>query len=146
MAGRKSFVTIDAGSYGLPDSRPRPPASLGEAERRVFCDLIASCPAGQFQASDTPLLCRWAELSVLCEVAMAEMTAHGVVDGDKPSAWFGVYQQSVRSLALMAMRLRLGPQSRTRFSPKTRPQSMSFFDKQRLEGRHDGEEDQSNAH
>jgi phage terminase small subunit len=139
MAGRKSFTTIDAVTYGLPNPRLTPPANLGEAEKRVFVDLVTSCPSGQFQPSDMALLCLWATTTVQLEQAAGELAAGGMVVDEKPSPWFTIQQQCARTLALLALRLRLGPQSRSRMAPKTRPAALSYYDRQRLEGDHDGE-------
>ena len=52
----------------------------------------------------------------MCEVAAAEMAKTGMVDGETPSAWFTIYQQNLKLLALLALRLRIGPQCRSVFS------------------------------
>jgi phage terminase small subunit len=147
MAGRKPFKTIDVVTFGLPDSRLQPPASLKDPERRVFVDLIASCPSGQFAASDMALLCLWATTTVQLEQAAAEMAAGGMVTTDgKVSPWFTIQQQAARTLALLALRLRLGPQSRTRMAPKTAVGPMSYYDRTRFEERDDGQDEAAETH
>jgi Phage terminase, small subunit len=146
--GRKPFTAVertDTVSYGLPDPRLRPPASLGEAERRVFIDLVTSCPSGQFAPSDTPMLALWATITVQLEQAAGELAAGGMVVDGKASAWFDVQQRAAKTLAMLALRLRLSPQSRTRMAPKTKPAALSYYDRQRLEGG-DGEDDADEAH
>jgi len=118
----------------LPNPRLRPPASLPDPERQAFVKLMASCPAGQFQASDMPLLCLWATVTVQLEQAAGELARGGMVVDAKPSPWFQIQQQAARTLALLALRLRLGPQSRTRMAPKKKPSSLSYYDLQRLGG------------
>jgi phage terminase small subunit len=145
--GRSPYVVTDATSFGEPNQRLKPPASLGEPEKRVFLDLILACPSGQFQASDLPLLARYCELVALCEQAMAEMTAGGMVAADgKPSPWFSIYTQSVKALTGLAMRLRLGPQSRAFKAPKRTAAPTSFYDRMTLmEGDDDGDEEEAEA-
>jgi hypothetical protein len=147
--GRRSFEVTDAVAYGLPSPRLRPPSGFGEAERRAFVDLVASAPASQFQPVDLPLLIRWAELVVMCETAAGEMTKSGMIDtddkGSRPGAWFVVYMQSVKALALLALRLRVGPQCRSHMAPKTKASPMSYYDLQRLGGS-DAEDETDKAH
>jgi|RhiMetdeSRZDD1v2_1073273.scaffolds.fasta_scaffold735587_3 hypothetical protein len=138
--GRQPYTVTDVTPYGSGSGRLRPPATLGEPERRAFVDLVTTAPAGQFQPSDLPLLCRWAELTVMCEQARGELAAQGMVTADgKPSAWFSVYQQSVKALSGLALRLRLGPQSRAFKAPKKTVGRVSYFERMALEGvRDDG--------
>jgi len=58
--GRQPYDTTDVTFYGAGNGRLRPPATLGEAEKRAFVDLVTTTPAGQFTAADLPLLCAWA--------------------------------------------------------------------------------------
>jgi phage terminase small subunit len=143
MPGRKPFTSLeltDVVAYGIPDPRLRPPASLGEAERRVFIDLVTSCPSGQFQPSDMPLLALWATTTVQLEQAAGELTAGGMIVDHKPSPWFDVQQRAAKTLAMLALRLRLSPQSRSRMAPKTKPAALSYYDRTRLE---DGDDDEA---
>jgi hypothetical protein len=78
---------MDVTLYGTGSARLRPPATLGEPERRAFLDLVTTTPAEQFQPSDMPLLIRWAELTVMCEQARGELAVQGmVVTDDKGKA------------------------------------------------------------
>jgi phage terminase small subunit len=80
------------------------------------------------------LLCRWAELTVMAEQAAGELQASGMVTADgKVSPWFSIHQQATKSLNALALRLRLGPQSRARKAPKTLAAPLSYFDLQELE-------------
>ena len=137
--GRKPFATYDVQPFGVWE-RLKPPGSLGEPERRAFLDLICSVPAGQFRESDLPLLCRWAEATVQAEVAASELQASGMVTADgRVSPWFSIHQQATKSLTMLALRLRLGPQSRADKAPKTLPGPVSYYDRKMLE---DGRDDQ----
>jgi Phage terminase, small subunit len=147
MAGRKPFKAVDVLTFGIPDSRLQPPSSLKGPERRVFIDLIAACPAAQFQSCDMPLLCVWATAAAQVEQAAGELAAGGMITTDgKVSPWFTIQQQAARTLALLALRLRLGPQSRSRMAPKTVVGPMSYYDRQRFEERDDGQDETGEAH
>jgi hypothetical protein len=92
-------ATYDLTPFGFPDERLRPPASLGDLEKRAFLDLIDRVPAGQFRESDLPLICRWCELTVVAERAAAEMSAGNLVtDDDRPSPWFSIHERATKSL------------------------------------------------
>ena len=48
------------------------------------------------------------------------------------SPWLSVHQQAVKGQAMLALRLRLGPQSRASKAPKTLPSRMSVYEKMDL--------------
>jgi hypothetical protein len=140
--GRRPYETTDVALYGTGTPRLRPPAMLGEPEKQRFLDLVTTTPAGQFQASDLPLLCRWAELTVMCEQAKGELAAGGMIGPDgKPSPWFSIYQQSVKALSGLALRLKIGPQARAPKAPKKIAAPVSYFERMELEGIRDDESD-----
>jgi hypothetical protein len=141
-SGKGAYQSTEVLRWDDPDARLRPPASLQGPERQAFLDVVLSCPTGQFRPADLPLLCRWAELCVLCETAMAEMTAGGMVTSDgKVSSWFSIYERSTKALAGLALRLRLGPQSRAFKAPKRDTAPASFYDRMTLlEGNDDADE------
>jgi len=138
--GRKPYETTDVAPLGLANRHLRPPTSLGEPEKRAFLDLVTTTPAGQFQPSDLPLLCRWAELTVMCEQARGELAAQGMVTSNgKVSPWFSIHAQATKGLSGLALRLRLGPQSRASKAPKKIAGPVSYFERMELEGvRDDG--------
>jgi phage terminase small subunit len=135
--GRKPYETYDVTAYGSVP-RLRPPESLGEQERAVFLDLVTSTDPRQFRESDLPLLCRYAELVVLAEQAAGELAADGVVIADSKgtriiSPWFQVHASAVRSLAMVATRLKLSPSARAPKAPKTTPRPVSYYEIAALE-------------
>ena len=146
-SGKGAYQSTEVLRWDDPDARLRPPVSLQGPERQAFLDVILSCPAAQFRPTDLPLLCRWAELCVLCETAMAEMTAGGMVTSDgKVSSWFSIYERSTKALAGLALRLRLGPQSRAFKAPKKDAGLASFYDRMTLlEGDDDADEAETEA-
>jgi len=136
MPGRHPFETIDAVPFGE-HRHLRPPDSLSAAARRHFVDLISTSHSRQFQAADLPLLCRWAELCAICERAEREFAVTGpVLSNGEQSAWWDVYVSSVKSLTILAIRLRLGPQSRAFKQPKPKVLPTSVYSRMELE--HDG--------
>jgi phage terminase small subunit len=122
------MTPIDAGQ-----SRLRPPASLSDAERAAFVDIVSTCKPSHFVASDMSLLCRFAEATVLAEEAARHLRDEGPVIAGRVSPWVTVQEKAVRALVSLSMRLRLSPQARAPNNP-TRPQpAVSHYDKMRLE-------------
>jgi phage terminase small subunit len=142
--GRQPYATTDVLPFGTGCRRLRPPDALSDAARAAFLDLVTTCPADQFQPSDISLLCRWAELSAMCEAASIELQASGMlgVDG-RPSPWFVIYQQATKSLSGLALRLRIGPQSRMQKAPRRQVGTSSYFERMELEGVPDDTNDKS---
>src|SRR6516164_8003109 len=67
--GRKPYATVDITPFDVPVERLQPPPHLGPAATRVFRDLVARVPAGQFKPSDISLVCRWAEWTAVADRA-----------------------------------------------------------------------------
>jgi hypothetical protein len=130
--GRKPYETIDA---VVPFGRGRlqPPDRLSDDARRHFADLIGSVASGHFKPADLPLICRWAETAALAErAALAMEHPNNVVTPDgKMSPWVTIHQQCVKTLSGLALRLRLGPQSRMRTQSKKTVETMSYYDEMR---------------
>src|SRR5262245_59058657 len=109
--GRNRFVATDIVPYGEPSGRLPPPSYLGEAEKRAFIELVTTCPAGQFLASDLPLLCRWAETVALAERMATRMAIEGELDDKgRPSGAFTIHKEATKTLNALALRLRISPQ------------------------------------
>ena len=89
--------------------RLRAPADLSEGEAALFRQVVAQCSADQFTASDTPLLVAYVQAVLLSQWAFKEMS--------EDRATFQLWQQSARTMATLATKLRLCPHSRT--DPKT---------------------------
>jgi phage terminase small subunit len=140
--GRQPYQSWDTVPYGTGTRRLRPPASLSEPQKRAFIDLVVACPSTQFEPQDIPLLVRWCELCVMAEAASVELQASGMLAPDgKPSPWFTIHQQATKSLSGLALRLRIGPQSRAHKAPKKLTASSSYFDIEMELGR-DASEDE----
>jgi hypothetical protein len=82
----------------------------------VFLDLITAAPATQFVLTDLPLIVRYCELVVLAERAAEGLRNEPLVTEDgKLSAWATLHASSVKSICMLALKLKLSPQAR---SPK----------------------------
>jgi hypothetical protein len=119
---RKSAAELSVVTgIGSRASRLRPPATLSEPERTAFIEIVDSCAAGHFVHSDMPLLCRYAEASVLAEQAARELRQGGAVINGRPSPWLTVQERCVRAMVALTMRLRLSPQARQPNNPSRKP-------------------------
>jgi len=84
-----------------------PPLSLSEAAKGAFLDLVASCDPEHFEDADVTLLARYANAVVFSEQAEARLQANP--DDTKALA---LWEKATRTMSGLALRLRLGPQSR----------------------------------
>jgi phage terminase small subunit len=129
-----NYQTTEILPFGA-DRRLRPPDSLPDAARRAFVDLVTSLPAGHFKPGDISLLCRYAEAAAVAEQAAFEMAQpNGMVTMEgKVSPWFSIHQQATKTLNVLALRLRLGPQSRAFKASKKEPASVSVYERLRMQ-------------
>jgi hypothetical protein len=134
--GRQPYATTDVLPFGTGTRRLRPPDGLSEAAKAAFLDLVTTCPGDQFQPPDMPLLCRWAELTAMCEAASVELQAAGMLApaGVGYSPWLRVYLDCTKALSNLALRLRIGPQSRMQKAPRRQVGTISYFERMELEG------------
>jgi hypothetical protein len=110
----------------------RPPANLPDRERTAFVDLVTACRPDHFHDCDAPLLCRYAELIVLCERAAAAIRQEGAVRDGKANAWLSIQRDAIRGLLGLSMRLRVSPQARQGHRNAKRPPPVSEYDKMSL--------------
>ena len=97
-------------------SRLEPPASLPDAERKTFLDLVNGCDPEHFRLCDLPLLVRYSESIVLADRAAQELRKGAIIKG-RTSPWLAVQREAVKAMVALSIRLRLSPQSR--IDPKT---------------------------
>src|SRR5262249_15712679 len=130
---RLPYETSDIVEYtGARTRRLRPPASLGQRERAVFVELVSGCDPRHLRPTDLPLMARYCEAVPLAEQAGGELAATGVVVVAKPSPWFAVHQAACMTIAVLTLRLRLGPQSRQPRAHKTEITATSYYDTMNL--------------
>jgi phage terminase small subunit len=129
--GRKPYSTVDIFPFDQPVERLKPPDHLGPAATRIFRDLVARVPAGQFKPSDLSLVCRWCEWTAIADRAAAEMATNDLVTPDgRPSPWIAIAERASKQLVALSLRLRLGPQSRVSKAPKTEaPGQQSYYER-----------------
>ena len=133
--GRRSYSSVEITGYAGVTRRLSPPECLGDLQRALFVDLVASCPASQFRKSDVGLLARYSELTVMAEQAAFELQQNGMVtDKGKVSPWFSIHNAATRELRMLSQRLHLGPRSRTLKVAKTQAAPTSYYEKMALEG------------
>jgi phage terminase small subunit len=100
----------------------QPPATLSKPARAVFLDLVANCHPEHFEDSDAGLLCQFCEAQAMAERAAAELQ-----NGTGEAAEWGlkVWEKANKVMSGLALRLRLGPQSRREKAKVTRPLTWS---------------------
>jgi hypothetical protein len=99
-------------------------------------DIVTSVDENHFRESDGPLLVQYVQAIELAEHAAKQMEAEGgpVVDG-KVSLWLTVQTRAVKTMTILATRLRLSPQSRregTKRAGNNRA-TLSYYERQALE-------------
>jgi phage terminase small subunit len=131
--GRNAFVAIDRVQYGEP-GRLRPPASLGEAEKRAFIDLVTSVPIEQFSPADQPLLIAWSETVAIRERMATRLALEGeITEQGKVNPAVAVHREAVKTLNALALRLRVSPQSRAQKAPRREMREVSYYERLDLE-------------
>jgi len=120
---------------GRATRRLRPPARLQGRAKAVFIETVTGCDPRHFCSSDVHLLERYAEATAAAEQAAEKLAAEGSVVDGKVSPWFQVHQGAAKTASGLALRLRLGPQSRAPRAPKTEPMAAtSYYEQLELEG------------
>ena len=105
----------------------RPPSTLSEPAKAVFLSLVMDCEPGHFKPADAGMLCQYCEAQAMAERAAAELQK-----GEVPSVrWLTVWEKSTKMMKDLALRLRLGPQSRRERARADRP--LTWSDRFRLE-------------
>jgi hypothetical protein len=107
--GRKSAADFVPPHVDGKPTRLEPPASLSDAERELFVELIDACDPRHFVKSDLPLVTSYIQATL-----MSRRAAAGMVDDP---GLIGAFEKGVKLQAVLATRLRLAPQART--DPKT---------------------------
>jgi hypothetical protein len=108
---------------------PPPEFTAGSIERRIFVETVLSVPPEHFAPEDRVLLSEYCSAAAMAKRASEELAVSAVA-GAMPSPWLAVHASAVRSMATLAVRLRLGPRSRSHNVRKsTKPVSApSYYD------------------
>ena len=67
--GRVSSVNVELSGIASAGPTLRPPPHLTTTEAKLFAEVVANAPAGQFSASDVYLLATFAQVTKLAEGA-----------------------------------------------------------------------------
>jgi hypothetical protein len=94
----------------------QPPEGLSESVRAAFIGLVSACDPEHFETSDVTMLVRYATATILAARAETRLLA----DPDDGKA-LAMWEKAVRAMSGLALRLRLGPQSRREKAKVERP-------------------------
>ena len=112
--GRVSNVNVEVNGIASAGPNLRPPANLTAKEAKLFHEVVANAPSGQFSASDVYLLSSFVRVTLVCDDAAKALAKAN--DKNRPTR-MKIMDQAVKAQALLASKLRLAPQSR--ISPRT---------------------------
>jgi hypothetical protein len=87
---------------------------LKPALRETFAEIVGALDADHFQVADTDLLCAYVAAIHLERAAREHLDSEGGVVGGKANAWLVVLEKAQRAMTALSLRLRIGPQARTR--------------------------------
>jgi phage terminase small subunit len=134
-SGPDNPQTTEVIPFGV-DRRLRPPESLPDAARRVFVNVVASHPASHFRTGDIELVARYSEAAAAAEEAAFQMSQPGgmVTSDGKVSPWVSIHQSMTKCVNALALRLRIGPQSRALKQSKKEPATLNYYGRARLMG------------
>ena len=116
--GRKSAASLGVvPRIAAPPSDPvQPLENLSEPARTAFINLVSSCEPTHFTNADIGLITQYASAQAMAEKALGELERD---PGDK--AAMKLWETSAKLMSSLALRLRIGPQSRKQyFKPKLR--------------------------
>ena len=105
----------------------RPPATLSAPAKAVLHALVADTEPSHFKPADAGMLCQYCEAQAMAERAAAELNG----EGPPNTQWLAVWEKAVKVMKDLALRLRLGPQSRRERARADRP--LTWSDRFRLE-------------
>jgi phage terminase small subunit len=126
-----TVVSLDA-------RRLEPPETLSDGARKHFLDLVDAMPATHFRREDSTLLAAYCEAASVAENAAGALAVPGglLTDEGRMSPYFLIFTSATKTMAGLALRLRLAPQSRhAKATKKQTPPPMSYYERQRLQER-----------
>ena len=98
--------------------------------RELFGEIVMSCPADHFRASDGHLLEAFCQATLLCRAAFRSLRDGGPIVDGKPSPWLSVLEKMHRSATQLAGKLRLAPIARldSKTAARRREDRLSFYE------------------
>jgi phage terminase small subunit len=126
--GRKSAASLAVAPVSEHEPVPvQPPPTLSEAAKEIFLDLVSSVEPAHFENSDVGLLSQYCEAQAMAERAAAVLSGPG-----EAADWaLKLWEKANKVMSGLALRLRLGPQSRREKAKVQRP--LTWDEKFRLE-------------
>ena len=114
--GKQSKSAASLGANSIEDTGPnlRPPHHLTATEARLFVEVVANAPSGQFSASDVYLLTSFVRVTLVCDHAVKALAKAD--DKTRPMR-MKMLDQAIKMQALLATKLRLATLSR--LGPRT---------------------------
>ena len=92
---------------------PQPSAGLSVPVKTIFHELVKTSPRGHFRPSDAPVLEAYAAAIATIRGAEHELAENGpVTPAGRVSPWVRIRTEAGKTIASLAMRLRLCPQAR----------------------------------
>jgi len=103
--------------------------SLSAAAKAIFDDIVGNCDRDHFRQADVHLLASYCSAAAMVE--RAEPHLEGTGDAPPDERWVRTWKEACRTMTNLAMRLRLGPQSRREKALK--PKELDWSTRFRLE-------------
>jgi phage terminase small subunit len=129
MPRRSAAALTTVPSFRGSLDRLEPPASLGGVARETFVTVVGGTEPGHFHPSDLPLLVRYCESVSLAKRAEEELAKTLLVRG-KPSPFVEIHSKAVRSMDVLATKLRLSPRARVASARSPQQQAaLSYYDR-----------------
>ena len=114
------------------------PAGLSGKAREIFTNIVAASRPGHFLPQDEGLLVEYCRAVALADEAANELRINGAViigvRGPQVSPWTLVQEKATRTMAALAVRLKLGPQMRGLAVPGRPQRELSYHERQALGG------------
>jgi hypothetical protein len=113
---RRSAASLSVVSPSGAPPRLQVPAELTGKAGQTFGSIVAASRPGHFLPQDTALLVEYARAVALADEAANELRISGAVTisvrGATVSPWVLIQEKATRTMAALAVRLKLGPQMR----------------------------------
>ena len=126
----------DAAFGNTASGRIKPPSDLAGPERRLFVELVASCPPDHFREYDLPMLCAYCRACIREQVASAKLSACGYLS-EEGKSWASHLRDATRAMTTLNRALKLSPIARTPLPERREVQSGSYYSRMQLEGSRD---------
>jgi hypothetical protein len=105
------------------------PGDLDASAAFEFIRVVACMPPSWFEEADVPMVAAYARAIIGEKLASLELEAEPIIDG-KASPWLAIWQARVRTVGVLARRLRLNPAGRGGTKTGNEPpEAASYYDR-----------------